>query len=394
MKNSWKIFKQLWTTTNFGLADLSGYAEKHLIVETRTGLMSMSLLLMVLVLAAMGINNELMLGSAYFNTYLLVVVLSGHIFFSSRNVNELKTLNMLGITLLVLSATAFVSIAHQTGEFTPLLFSNVVLLFMLVPLIPWGLREASVVLLLIYFMITMSIGGRAGVFESDTVWNLQFFMLATGVISSALVMFNASVRRDDLKTRFDLEKAHDRMYRLSNIDPLTGVWNRRFLPVGLAMLKERFTSGELHYMIFDLDDFKRLNDNHGHDYGDKVLLLVSECFSSYFNDDGFLIRMGGDEFVVILVADEPDKLLFDIRQDIRQKLQQQNMAKKVDFGLSLGWVKVALDHKINLDELYKQADDILYQIKRDRYQNKNANDEHSQNFDFSTGKGINWRLTS
>lgn len=396
MKKSWQTVKQLWTTSHFDLADLSRYAEKHLILETRTGLMSMSMLLMVLVLAAMGVNNELGLGSVYFNTYLLVAVLAGHIFFSARSVGELKTLNMLGITLLILSATAFVSIAHQTGGFTPLLFSNVVLLFMLVPIIPWGLREASIVILLIYFMITLSIGGRAGVFEPDTVWNLQFFMVATGLISAALVAFNASVRRDDLKTRFDLEKAHDRMYRLSNIDPLTGIWNRRFLPVGLAMLKERHPAGSLHYMIFDLDDFKRLNDNHGHDYGDKILLLVSECFTNYLGEDGFLIRMGGDEFVAIVIAEQPETLLAQIRAHIRKQLQQQNKGNSVDFGLSLGRVEVSIADKISLDELYKQADDILYQIKRDRYHNSDASGSVDQNrdFDFAAGKGCNWRLTA
>ncbi|MDO7597662.1 MAG: GGDEF domain-containing protein [Pseudomonadota bacterium] len=394
MKNSLQSFKQLWTTTDFDLADITSYAENHLINETRAALMSMSMLLMVLVLAAMGVNIELDLGSAYFNTYLLVVVLSGHIFFSARSMSDLKTLNMLGITLLVLSATAFVSIAHQTGEFTPLLFSNVVLLFMLVPLIPWGLREASIVVLLIYLMITLSIGWRANDFDADTVWNLQFFMLGTGLISIALVAFNVSVRRDDMKTRFDLEKAHDRMYRLSNIDPLTGIWNRRFLPIALTLLRERFATGRLHFMIFDLDAFKILNDSHGHDYGDKILLLISNCFGSHLADNGFLIRFGGDEFVLLIVSEELETLLEQVNIDIRHQLNKEDKIKNSGFGVSFGRVETSLDGPVNLERLYKDADDILYHIKRKRYNQDNEIGENKSidNVDYPLGQGSNWRL--
>lgn len=387
--------KPLWTTTGFELPGLTVYAEKHLVLETRTGLMTMSMLLLILVLAAMGINQELGLGHVYFKTYLLVIVLSCHIFFSARNVNELKTLNMLGITLLILSAVAFVSIAHQTNGFTPLLFSNVLLLFMLVPMIPWGLREGLTVILLIYFMITLSIGGRTDVFPTDTVWYLQFFMLATGLISGTLVAFNTSVRKDDIKARFDLEKAHDRMYRLSNLDPLTGTWNRRFMPTALSMLAERFDHGVFHYVIFDLDAFKLLNDTHGHDYGDKILLLVSECFSAKLGNNGFLIRIGGDEFVLLAVSDQIDDLLEEIRDTLYQKLAAEPVSKNIGFGLSLGRVSTTLADSINLDVLYNQADEILYKIKRERYSDEFVLADQLLNQDRNCGVGIgsNWRLS-
>lgn len=394
MNKVFQLLKQLWSATGFYSPELALYAEKHLLDKTRIGVMSTSCLLFIIVLAAMAMNKELNLDSVYLYTYLLVAFLAVHVFFSARSINELKTLNMLVITLLVLSATAFVSIAHKTGGFTPLLFSNVVLLFMLVPLIPWGLREAVAVILVVYFMITLSIGGRLDIFNVDTLLILQFFMLAAGVISSVLVGFNVAVRKGDLKARFELEKSHDKMHRLSNMDPLTGSWNRRFLPVGLAMLKERFPSGRLHYAIFDLDEFKNLNDTHGHNYGDKILQLIVDSFNDNLAENGFLVRLGGDEFVLLMVADELETTLTAIRDRIRQRLENENRIKNSDFGLSLGRVNVPLDGAVNLQNLYKQADDILYKIKRSRYIQADDFTEKKFNYDVDlpSGKGSNWRL--
>ena len=359
MNKTLQHVKKLWTTTDYSLPDVGTYAEKHLLAETRIGLMGMSFLLLLLVLAAIGINAELDFGSVYFNTYLVVLFLSAHICLSSRSVNELKTLNMLGITLLVLSATAFLSIAHQTEAFTPLLLSNIVLLFMLVPVIPWGLREALAVIMLIYFMITMSVTGRADVFDSNAMWSLQFIMLGAGIISASIVAFNVSVRRGNLTARFELEKAHDRMYRLSNLDPLTGVWNRRFIDTGLAILKDKFPDGPFHYAIFDLDAFKELNDTYGHDCGDKILRLVCDCFSKHVGDTGFLIRMGGDEFILLVVTEDLELLFNKIMRDIQQQLKKERLIKKGNFGLSLGLIKdISFKDHVSLEVLYKTC--LLY----------------------------------
>lgn len=393
MNKTFNQIKKLWSTTEFGVADLNRYAANHLLVEARIGVMSMSVLLLMLVLAALVVNNELQLGSAYFNTYLVVLALCVHIFISARNVDDLNSLNLLGVTLLVLSSAAFVSIAHQTEGFTPLLFSNIVLLFMLVPVIPWGLREACAVILMIYFMISFSVAGRLGIFDASTLWTLQFFMLAAGVISASLVAFNVSVRKNDLKTRYDLEKAHDRMHRLSNIDPLTGVWNRRFLETGVALLKEKFPEAHLQYAIFDLDAFKKLNDTFGHEFGDKMLCLISDAFTDEVMDKGFLVRIGGDEFVLLMVSDTFDEALAKIKQLIDVRLAVENNAELGEFGLSMGVVNdVPLQGNVNLDVLYKEADGILYGIKRRRYQAAQASETlpRTERYKVEKGTGYSW----
>ena len=60
------------------------------------------------------------------------------------------------MTLVIITGTAFVLLAHRTGAFGAVLFSSVVLLFMVIPMVPWGLREASVVTLLVYGVFSAS----------------------------------------------------------------------------------------------------------------------------------------------------------------------------------------------------------------------------------------------
>ncbi len=356
---------QVWSTTGFSTRDLTDYAEKHLIAETRRGVMGMSVLLLILVLAATAIYGGLGLGKSYLYTYLLVAGLSVHIFFSARSINELKPLHMLGMTLLILSATAFVSIAHQTGSFTPLLFSNILLLFMVVPMVPWGLREAITVILLIYFMLTFSTTGTGERFSEDTLWILQFFMLAAGLVSGALVAFTARVRRDDIYARFKLEKAHERMFRLSNIDPLTGAWNRRFLNTALQTLRELHGDKvkTFHFAQFDVDRFKQINDNYGHDFGDRVLKIVSETFTEHLDENGFLIRMGGDEFALLMVTPDPCDFIAKVLDDIGQRIIASGQRLEQAFSMSHGLISAPLDREIEIETLYREADIALYESK-------------------------------
>ena len=278
-----------------------------MVEETRRGVMSMSLLLLLLIAAGLVAYAELELGNAYLYGYGLVALLAAHIYFSARSIGDIKVLHLLGITLLTVSATAFVSIAHQTSHVSGLLLANIMLLFMIVPVVPWGLREGTTVVFIIYSSLTLSIGSVIERFDTDTLWTLQFFMGAAAMISLALVARGVGVRKNDISARFDLEQAREHLFRLSNIDPLTGAWNRRYLPQAMDNLVERFGDGvrQFCFAVFDVDDFKILNDTYGHEAGDAVLVCVSEAFTTRLNDNGYFLRLGGDEFALMLVHEDP-----------------------------------------------------------------------------------------
>src|ERR1051326_6527565 len=100
----------------------------------------------------------------------------------------------------------------------------------------------------------------------------------------------------------DLKKEHDRVMKLSVTDDVSGFNNTRYLHRYL----DRFMSApdaqeqELSLVFFDLDNFKRVVDTHGHLLGSKILKEVAQTISRELDDDDRIIRYGGDEFVVIL----------------------------------------------------------------------------------------------
>ena len=193
--------------------------------EARSGLKMLCFILFVLfgveafLLWYFGFSTE----AAY--TCGLLSVLSVHILISTRAAKDTRSIYVLGTTLLMVSGMAFVLLADKTGSFSLVMFSSLTLLFMVVPLVPWGLREALMVLVLNYIIFTVSSTVSTHVFESLSLLSLQFVMLGAGTISLTLVARNTRVRKDDIRARFELEQMNRKTLQLSNKDPLTGEWN-------------------------------------------------------------------------------------------------------------------------------------------------------------------------
>lgn len=97
--------------------------------------------------------------------------------------------------MLVVNGVAFVLLAQHAGAFNTALFASVILLFLLMPLVPWGLREAAVVVALVYAVFTTSTLSVAGRFDHNTLWMLQFAMITAGVTTLVVISRNTLVRR-------------------------------------------------------------------------------------------------------------------------------------------------------------------------------------------------------
>ena len=369
MKEHIKRIKSLWSTIHFADQELTEYANTHLLDETRRGVKSMCMLLFGLIVFAIPVYVELNLSPIYFYTYSLIAVLALHIYFSAHRIDKIRELYLLGITLLTISATAFLSIAHHTSSFSVLLFANIVLLFMAIPMVPWGVREASLVIFIIYALLTLSTGGVPERFGHETLWVLQFFMLAAAITSIAIVARVVRVRKDDISARFDLEKARAHLYELSNVDPLTGAWNRRYLPTAISQLLIDFSGKAefFHYALFDIDDFKQLNDTYGHDFGDKVLKCFGERFFDVLDGNGYLLRFGGDEFALLFVHDEPENFIDKVLLKIEKEFDKDRPVK-----MSYALVSAPLCQDTTLTALYNRADQSLYKNKK---QAKTASEE-------------------
>ena len=367
----------LWSATRFRGAELSAYAERSLLGEVRRGVMSMAALSILLHLLAGLLYMKLGHGRAYLYTYGLMVALALHVLIAARAAQQLRELYTLGITLLVVTSAALVLLAHQAGSVSGPLLASVVLLFMIMPLVPWGLAQCLSAIVLIYAVFTLSTYGVAGRFAPENLWTLQFLMFASALTTIVIVARNVYVRRDDIKVRFRLERAHRKMQLLSHQDPLTGAWNRRFLEANFRRIVENFRPRKagVHFAVLDIDNFKGTNDRYGHHHGDVILRQFTQVFRERLGEDGFLIRLGGDEFALLYCGDNLEALLAGSFAALSGDAFASR-ERTVSVTASVGIVRITAGEEIPLDSVYRRADQALYMEKRRRGRRAPEGDFH------------------
>lgn len=177
----------------------------------------------------------------------------------------------------------------------------------------------------------------------------------------------AGLFRHGLALALNNALAHDRLQRLAALDPLTGLYNRRF---GLERLKEEYgrarrISGPVAVIMFDLDHFKLVNDTYGHLAGDRVLTGVARVARGIVRQGDVLLRYGGEEFVAILPgAALKDALLVAerIRRAVGETLVKEGEAT-IRVTVSLGVVSCPELDVSSQEELLRSADELLYKAK-------------------------------
>jgi len=151
-------------------------------------------------------------------------------------------------------------------------------------------------------------------------------------------------------------KALERQLREASIrDPLTGCYNRRFLQERMGELDER--GGTLGVIVVDVDHFKQANDTHGHDFGDRLLVLISRFLSREVRAEDFVVRTGGDEFAVVL----PGADLATTR-GVAERLQAAGR-NTAPAAFTLGWAVRQTGEKV--EDTLKRADHSLIQVRVD-----------------------------
>ncbi len=154
---------------------------------------------------------------------------------------------------------------------------------------------------------------------------------------------------------------------LANIDPLTGIGNRKAMIRELDRERDRFLrSGRpCCVAIADIDHFKRVNDTHGHVVGDKVLVTISECLSKQLRLYDSVHRYGGEEFLFCL----PDT---DIRTaaGVADRLRRSVVTTSIPFqdtgvvSVTISFGVAQMDPHLTLEETIERADSALYRAKQ------------------------------
>ncbi len=157
-----------------------------------------------------------------------------------------------------------------------------------------------------------------------------------------------------------------KIYELSNIDPLTGLFNRSaFLNEAKTQLELADAKREFLAMLFiDLDGFKKVNDSIGHATGDKVLLKTALRLEEQAPEKNLLCRWGGDEFLMILVNMDETEVLAkaeSIIEEVSQVYEIDN--NRISIGATIG-VAYYPQHARNEVELIQLADTAMYYQKK------------------------------
>jgi diguanylate cyclase (GGDEF)-like protein len=177
-----------------------------------------------------------------------------------------------------------------------------------------------------------------------------------------------SANRELLLLRSELVRHTQELERLATTDDLTGLWNRRHF-LALAEDERRRHKDEqrpLALLIFDIDLFKLVNDQFGHDAGDAVIRHVADICRDELGRSGILARLGGEEFVLLLPETSGGQAVARA-EEIRRRLQATPFevdGADVTVTVSIG-VSEADAETESIGALMKRADQALYQAKRD-----------------------------
>ena len=358
----------VWSATEFGDPELSGYAEAQLRRDTRTGVQMMALLslIMQIVVALFILSKDL--GRSYLYTDVVLGIFSLHILLSAAFVDDVRALHVLGMSFLVIGALAITFLAHRAGDLNIGMIAAIVMLFIAIPLVPWALREAVIVIGLTYVLLTSSLISVPGRFSPGSLWVLQALLFGAATVVIVIAGRNTLIRKQDIRARFELENAHNAMELLSMQDHLTGAWNRRFLAENFAShARECAERNEiLQVAVLDIDGFKGINDTFGHQIGDRILISVADTFVRVLGDCGRLIRLGGDEFLIVYCGEELDDVIADAIQELQQNSVAMDLTDGRSLTLSVGIASTDPGQLADLEALYKSADRALYSAKRNR----------------------------
>jgi len=173
------------------------------------------------------------------------------------------------------------------------------------------------------------------------------------------------------KTKYDLEielhNSYQRIKQLAESDPLTGLANRYMFDesIRIAVAENQRNKAYLALLLFDIDNFKAVNDTHGHDTGDKLLQEITARIQSVLRGNEIFSRFGGDEFAIMVGSLEKVSIANKIAKRITAQMQapfeinNHTITCSLSIGISI--------HPNNCDtpvELFKYADIAMYRAKK------------------------------
>jgi diguanylate cyclase (GGDEF)-like protein len=237
-----------------------------------------------------------------------------------------------------------------------------------------------------YLMLGLRIGSRvAAVFVILGLVAFNYRFTGHNSITDILVISNVALASMAMmlfshiyeRSRMDNER---RLLELASTDSLTGLANR-------MKLSEVFTREQAHaqrnarplaLIFIDIDHFKHINDQHGHDIGDKALRHLGHVLSERLRSTDMLCRLGGEEFAVLLPNTAPEQAA-ELAESLRLRLQESPLQLgeiRLTMTLSAGVAYLGRDGQ-SLDDLMRAADRRTYMAKHNGRNQVVSSDERT-----------------
>jgi diguanylate cyclase len=151
-----------------------------------------------------------------------------------------------------------------------------------------------------------------------------------------------------------------RVYLLIYKDGLTKLWNRRYLYVRLGdEIKKLKKKGGLSLAIVDIDNFKSINDAHGHLFGDKVLTKIANTLQGHLRKNDIIARWGGEEFIIVLPETDA-KGTKAVLERTRKVVEENDFGCRITISGGIAFTKAYME----TNNLIEMADKALYKAKR------------------------------
>lgn len=314
---------------------------------------------------------------ALFRLLLLLMVVAGLFFAFYNSVQHLYFLVMLQLPFVVLSFILWLITQNQKD--TPRLrFLYLLLLTAILAVILWDEQSSATMFLWCYVLSSFAyilLGASNGFFYTAVFylyavlvyyWHVLVgdFAYQVGdnvnVVISALLLWGATHLFEQARTQ-----NQERLADLALKDALTGCYNRLSLADSFqdfcALSLKKHTTFSL--IILDVDYFKRLNDQFGHEFGDKVLKRIADCLQQPLAKVDKLFRLGGEEFLILFAKTNRQDAFIKTQNILKQitQLSFENL-DAIKISMSAGVAEFPQDGT-KFEELYSLADHKMYQAK-------------------------------
>ena len=187
----------------------------------------------------------------------------------------------------------------------------------------------------------------------------KIFMICCGLAMTIFAYIVFSEMLNIAARRYIKTSEYESVKKMAYNDSLCDISNRNAF---IIEQEASFDCDELCYIVFDLNNLKRINDRYGHAEGDKMIKKAAEIISLTFDDFEKCFRIGGDEFAVI----GRNKTLAQIKKELRRltkALEEYNSKANLKLDLAYGYARRE-NTDISTYELFNKADKEMYRFKR------------------------------